>query len=196
MKPAPAEIFRLRTVTSKSVGAPSFVWSSVRLYCVLATQIGQLPIAKSLELFCLFLGICCQNNSLAAVDFLYDLVQFVLNGAFQFIGIGKVVWLFDQTQNFFCKFDSAFAAFCPYFGKCYVYAKFFTFCFYKVKLCLCICRECIDSNNTRKLVYILDVAYMFQKVRKYLSPVLPDFHCSGLPSQRRHCISGHVRLLR
>ena len=28
----PAEIFRFLTVTSKSVGAPSFVWSSVKLY--------------------------------------------------------------------------------------------------------------------------------------------------------------------
>ena len=43
MNPAPAEIFRFRTVTSKPVGAPSFVWSSVRDYCVFATQIGQFP---------------------------------------------------------------------------------------------------------------------------------------------------------
>ena len=32
MNPAPAEIFRFRTVTSKSVGAPSSYSLSVRLY--------------------------------------------------------------------------------------------------------------------------------------------------------------------
>ena len=43
MKPAPAEILRLRTVISKFFGAPSFFGSSEKLYWVLATQIGQLP---------------------------------------------------------------------------------------------------------------------------------------------------------
>ena len=41
MKPAPAEIFRLRTVTSKSSGAPRRFWSSEKEYWVFATQIGQ-----------------------------------------------------------------------------------------------------------------------------------------------------------
>ena len=43
MKPAPAEILRLRTVTVKPVGAPSLVGSSVKEYWVLATQMGSLP---------------------------------------------------------------------------------------------------------------------------------------------------------
>ena len=47
INPAPAEIFKFLTVTSKSVGAPSLVWSSVKLYCVLATQIGQFPYPKA-----------------------------------------------------------------------------------------------------------------------------------------------------
>ena len=54
MKPAPAEILRFLTVTSKSVGAPSFVWSSVKLYCVLATQIGQLPNPRASSCFACF----------------------------------------------------------------------------------------------------------------------------------------------
>ena len=42
-KPAPAETFRFRTVMLKSSGAPSFVGSSLKLYWVLATQMGRLP---------------------------------------------------------------------------------------------------------------------------------------------------------
>ena len=42
-KPAPAETFRLRTVTSKSEGAPSAFGLSVREYWVFATQIGIFP---------------------------------------------------------------------------------------------------------------------------------------------------------
>ena len=42
-KPAPAETFRLRTVTVKPSGAPSFVGSSEKMYCVLAMQMGSLP---------------------------------------------------------------------------------------------------------------------------------------------------------
>ena len=54
INPAPAEILRFLTVTSKSVGAPSFVWSSVKLYCVLATQIGQLPNPSAYSCFACF----------------------------------------------------------------------------------------------------------------------------------------------
>ena len=67
-------------------------------------------------------------------------------------------------QPVFGKLHAAFAAFCPYLGKCNVNAKLFTFCLNQVKLCLGIGRECIDSNYTWKFVYILDIAYMFQKV--------------------------------
>ena len=96
-----------------------------------------------------------------------DLVQFVLNGAFQLIGVGEVIiWLFAETDYFFCKLQTAFATFCPYFRKSYVYAHFFTFCLYKIKLCLGICWESIDSNYTWKFVYICNIAYMFQKVRE------------------------------
>ena len=40
MKPAPAETFRLRTVTVKPSGAPSSFGSSEKDYCVFAMQIG------------------------------------------------------------------------------------------------------------------------------------------------------------
>ena len=39
-KPAPAETLTLRTVTVKPFGAPSFVGSSEKDYCVLAMQMG------------------------------------------------------------------------------------------------------------------------------------------------------------
>ena len=64
MKPAPAEILRLRTVTSKSVGAPSFVWSSVKLYCVFATQIGQLPNPRPSNSFACFLASAVRTTRL------------------------------------------------------------------------------------------------------------------------------------
>ena len=51
---APAETFRLRTVMSKSFGAPSFFGSSVRLYCVFAIQIGALPNPRSVSCFTCF----------------------------------------------------------------------------------------------------------------------------------------------
>ncbi len=164
MKPAPAEILRLRTVTSKSVGAPSFVGSSVQAVLSLSYTDRAVAEAECFKLFCLFLCICCKNHFLATVYFLYNLVQLILDRSFQFVCVSKVVWFLYEAKYFFSKFDSAFSAFCPYFGKGYIYAKFFTFCFYKIKLCLCICRECIDSNYAWQFVNILDVGYMFQKV--------------------------------
>ena len=47
IKPAPAEILTSFIVISKSVGAPSLVKSSEKLYCVLAIHIGKLPKPKS-----------------------------------------------------------------------------------------------------------------------------------------------------
>ena len=41
MKPAPAETLTFFTVTVKPSGAPSFVGSSEKLYCVLAMQTGR-----------------------------------------------------------------------------------------------------------------------------------------------------------
>ena len=54
---------------------------------VLCLSYADRAVAKSecFKLFCLFLSICCQNNSLTAVYFLYDLVQFVFDRAFQLI---------------------------------------------------------------------------------------------------------------
>ena len=43
IKPAPDEILTFLIVISKSFGAPNFVASSEKLYCVFATQIGKLP---------------------------------------------------------------------------------------------------------------------------------------------------------
>ncbi len=43
MKPAPALRVISLIVILKPVGLPSFVWSSVREYCVFAIQIGSLP---------------------------------------------------------------------------------------------------------------------------------------------------------
>ena len=43
IKPAPAETLRFLTVTLKLSGAPSFVGSSEKLYCVFATQMGKSP---------------------------------------------------------------------------------------------------------------------------------------------------------
>ncbi len=58
--------------------------------------------------------------------------------------------------------------FCPYLGKDNVYAKLLAFCLYQVKLCLCIGRELIDSYYAGQLVYVGNVAYMLQQVRKSL----------------------------
>ena len=49
MKPAPAETRRLRTVMVKFSGAPSFLGSSEKLYCVLATQTGRPPKPSSVS---------------------------------------------------------------------------------------------------------------------------------------------------
>ena len=43
MNPAPADTLTFFTVTVKPSGAPGFVGSSVKLYCVLAMQTGSPP---------------------------------------------------------------------------------------------------------------------------------------------------------
>ncbi len=49
MNPAPAETFRFRTVMLKCSGAPSFAGSSLKLYWVLATQMGRLPYPSAVR---------------------------------------------------------------------------------------------------------------------------------------------------
>ena len=93
-------------------------------------------VAHCLKLFCLLLRICCQDCSLAAINLLYNLVDLLLDRAFQLIAVSKVVRLLAQTDDFLCELDSAFAALCPYFRQCYIYAKLFALGLYKVKLCL------------------------------------------------------------
>ena len=66
------------------------------------------------QLFRLFLRICSENNFLSAVYFLNNLIQLVLDAAFQLVGIGKlIVRLLAQTNYFLCQSNTAFAAFCP-----------------------------------------------------------------------------------
>ena len=88
------------------------------------------------------------------------MVQLILYRTVKLIGIREVIWLFAETDYFLSKLQAAFTAFCPYFGKCNVNTKLFTFCFNKVKLCLGIGRECVDCNNTWKFVNIFDRVYM------------------------------------
>ena len=53
MKPAPAN-FQVSYGYFKVCRCTSLVWSSVRLYCVLATQIGQLPKPRASNCFACF----------------------------------------------------------------------------------------------------------------------------------------------
>ena len=71
-----------------------------------------------------------------------------------------------ETDNFLCQSDTALAAFCPNLGQSNVYTQLFTFSLYQIQLGFGIGRECIDSNYAGQFVYICDVAYMFQQVRK------------------------------
>ena len=73
--------------------------------------------ALSFQLSSLFLSVSSQNNSLTAVYFLNDLVQFILDASFQLVGVGEVVRLLYQTDNFLCQSDTALAAFCPNLGQ-------------------------------------------------------------------------------
>ena len=45
--------------------------------------------AEGFQLFRLLLCVCCKNNSLATIYFLYDLVQFIFDRSFQFICISE-----------------------------------------------------------------------------------------------------------
>ena len=62
MKPAPAETFRLRTVTSKPLGAPSRVWSSEKEYWVLAMQMGRSPKPRSVSCWACFLALAVSTT--------------------------------------------------------------------------------------------------------------------------------------
>ena len=55
-KPAPAETFTLFTLTRKCSGAPSFVGSSEKLYCVFATQMGRFPKPRDVSCLICFLA--------------------------------------------------------------------------------------------------------------------------------------------
>ena len=96
------------------------------------------------------------------------MIDLLFNCAFQLIAVSKVVRLLAQTDDFLCQLDAAFAALCPYFRQCHIYAELLAFCFYKIKLCLCIGRECVDRYDARKLVYVLDVGNMLEQVRDTL----------------------------
>ena len=126
-------------------------------------------VAKSerFQLLRLLLSVRCQDNSLAAVDLLYDLVQLILDASLQLIGEGEaVVGLFAETYDLFSQLHAAFAAFCPYLGQNYVYAKLLALLLYQLNLSLSIGRELVDGYYAGQLIYVGDIAYMLQKVRK------------------------------
>ena len=62
MKPAPAQTFRLRTVTSKPLGAPSREASSEKEYWVLAMQMGRLPKPRSVSCLACFLALAVSTT--------------------------------------------------------------------------------------------------------------------------------------
>ena len=126
---------------------------------------GKITVSRCGKSVGLLLCGCGKNRAFASVYVANDSVDLILDSSLKLIAEGEIVLFFAKLNNFVCQLNRAVSAVCPNSRENRLNTELGALVDYELDLRVGISRELIYSNDTRKLINILDVGNVAEEVR-------------------------------